>query len=88
MAPVQPGRNYSSKIIQRSRLLCSASIKTSETHQLIESDAKTLSLLAWNYSPTRDAEIGVPEYASEALGIAEEVVELLVHSVKSLAGML
>ena len=57
--------------------------KTSENHQLIGSDTKIFSLLAWNYSPARDAEIGVPEYTSEALGIAEEAVGLLVHSVKS-----
>lgn len=45
--------------------------KASENHQLIGSDTKILRLLAWNYSFARDAELGVPEYTSEALGTAE-----------------
>lgn len=44
---------------------------------------KISSLLAWNYSPERDAEVGAPECTFEALGIAKEVVEILVYSVKS-----
>lgn len=82
MAPVQPAQNYTKSY--RETTFCAVPHKTtSKNHQLIGSTTKILSLLAWNYSPARDAETGVPEYTSEALGIAEEVVELLVLCVKS-----
>lgn len=79
---VQPGRNYGSKNRQRSQLLCSASKKPSEIHQWTGKDSKILSLWVCNYSPAKYTELGVPECISEALGTAEEITELHLHSTK------
>lgn len=53
--------------------------KAPGNHQLIGSDTEILKLLAQNYSLARDAELGLPEYTSEALGTAEEVIEFFVQ---------